>query len=211
MSDCWRRVAGATVVRVLVLAAALSAALAAALAGCSGHSPARAGDAAAGEPGWAGALGGGVVITAPAATAAGHGSPGAALQGEVDAIESGKLAGACAYFPPASQPACRAAFAGASASAGATVSVGHFALGYVAVRGTEALVGSTGKYCAAGQSPECTSNANPAALFVRRESFAALWKEAISQDSSGTTDAYSLAPCVRVSGRWYVYSPPSGP
>jgi hypothetical protein len=208
MSDYWRRVAGATVVRVLVL----SAAVIAGLAGCSGHSPARAGDATAGEPSWAGALGSGAEITAPAATPAGHGSSGAALQGEVDAIESGKLAGACPYFPPASQPGCRAAFAGISASAAASsVSVSHFALGYVVVRGDEALVGSTGKYCVAGQSPECTSNANPAALLARAKSFAALWKEAISQDSSGATNAYSLAPCVRVNGRWYVYNPPSGP
>jgi hypothetical protein len=198
MFDNCRGVAGAHRVRLLVLSAAVMAGV----AGCASHP-------SAGDPSWERALGGGVAITAPAATAAGHGSPGAALQGEVDAIESGKAAAACPYFAPASQPGCRAAFADASASPG--VSVSHFAVGYVAIRGSEALVGSTGKYCAAGQTPECTTNANPAAVFAGRKSFTALWTEAISQDSGGAANAYSLAPCVRVSGRWYVYTPPSGP
>ena len=204
MFDCWRRVAGAH--RVCVLA--LSAAVMAGVAGCAAH-PSTGAATTAGDPGWARALGRGVVITAPAAAAAGHGTPGAALQGEVDAIDSGKPVAACPYFPPASQPGCRAAFASASASLG--ISVSHFALGYVVISGTDALVGSTGKYCAAAQTPECTSNANPAAVFARGKSFAALWKEAISQDGSGAANAYSLAPCVRVDGRWYVYVPPSGP
>lgn len=207
MFDIWRHTARARGVQVLVLAVAVAAGL----TGCASHPSAQAGDGASagGEPGWAHGLGSGVVVTAPSATAPGHGSPGAALLGEVNAIESDQLARACPYFPPASQPGCKAAFDGSSASAG--VSVSHFALGYVVVRGAEALVGSTGKYCAAAQTPECTSNSNPAAVFERRKSFAALWTEAISQDSSGATNAYSLAPCVRVGGRWYVYSPPSGP
>jgi hypothetical protein len=203
-----RHAARANRVRVLVLALVVTAGL----TGCTAHPSAQAGEAASttgGQPGWARALGRGVVVTAPSATAAGHGRPGAALQGEVDAIDSGKPARACPYFPPASQPGCKAAFAGSSASDG--VSVSHFTLGYVAVRGTEALVGSTGKYCAAAQAPECSSNSNPAALFEHGKSFAALWTEAISQDSGGATNVYSLAPCVRVGGRWYVYSPPSGP
>jgi hypothetical protein len=201
MVDHWCGAARASRVRVLVLAVALTAGI----GGCASHSS----DQAPGQPGWAHALGSGVVVTAPSVTEAGHGSPGAALQGEVSAIDSGKPAAACAYFPPDSQPGCKAAFAASSASAG--VSVRHFALGYVAVRGAEALVGSTGRYCAVAQTPECTANANPAALFERGKSFAALWAEAISEDSSGVTNAYSLAPCVRVSGRWYIYSPPSGP
>jgi hypothetical protein len=200
MFDYCRR-AAACRVRALVLSAAVMAGV----AGCASHASA----GATGDPGWERALGSGVAITAPAATAAGHGSPGAALQGEVDAIESGKAAATCPYFAPASQPGCRAAFAGGPASLG--VSVSHFALGYVAIRGSEALVGSTGKYCAAAQTPECTTNANPAAVFARGKSFTALWTESISQDSSGAANAYSLAPCVRVSGRWYVYAPPSGP
>ncbi len=208
MFACCHRLALATGVLLL------SVAVIAGVAGCANHRSDQAGGAAsvtAGEPGWARALGSGVLITAPAATAAGHSSPGAALQGEVDAINSGKLADTCLYFPPASQATCRSAFGSTSASEGVSVSVRHFALGYVAVRGDEALVGSTGKYCAAAQTPECTSNANPAALFARGKSFAVLWKEAIVEDSSGATNDYSLAPCVRVSGRWYVYSPPSGP
>jgi hypothetical protein len=210
MFDHWRRYAGVVPARALVLAVAVIAGA----AGCASHSPASPGQGGAaaltaGQPAWSHSLGSGVVITAPAVTAAGHGSPGAALRGEVDAIDTGKLAATCPYFPPASQSGCRSAFTGSSASAG--VSVSHFALGYVATRGDEALVGSTGKYCAAAQTPECTSNTNPAAIFAAGKSFARLWAEAISLDSSGATNTYSLAPCVRIGGRWYIYNPPGGP
>jgi hypothetical protein len=196
MSDPRGWAAGATGVLVLLLA------VTAGIAGCSSRPPARAGDAAR-EPGWARALGSGVVITAPAATKAGHGSPGAVLRGVFDAAKAGKLAATCAYFPPASQSRCRASYARAPAITG--VSVSHFALGYVATRGGEALVGYTGTFCGPGH--DCTSNANPAALFTQGITFAALWNETMSGVSSRSNNGYLLFPCVRVSGRWYLYSP----
>jgi hypothetical protein len=199
MVDRRSRVAGATGMRVLVL----SAAVIAMVVGCSSHSPALVGHAeAADEPGWARALGSGVTITAPAATKGGHGSPGAVVRGLFDLGMADLSAATCTYFPPASQPRCRASWASAPASTG--VSVSHFALGYVATRGSEALVGSTGTFCGPGH--DCISNANPAALFTQGKSFAALWKETMSQISSGK-NSYLLYPCVRVSGRWYLYSP----
>jgi hypothetical protein len=124
------------------------------------------------------------------------------LQGVFGDAKAGKLAATCVYFPPASQPRCRTSYASAPAVTG--LSVSHFALGYIAIRGGEALAGFTGTFCGPGR--DCTSNANPAALFTQGITFEALWKETMSQISGGT-DPYLLYPCVRVSGRWYLYSP----
>lgn len=85
-----------------------------------------------------------------------------------------------------------------------------FALGYVAVHGRKALVGSTGTSCIPGQQPACVSNANPAAILDSGKSFSALWTESIAASNS-TVNTYSLAPCVKIGGRWYVFvTPPSG-
>jgi hypothetical protein len=69
-----------------------------------------------GRPSWAGALGVGVLVVAPAAPAPGHGSPGASVQGEIDAFNSGVVTDACPFYPPSAQAACRTQMAGVAGS-----------------------------------------------------------------------------------------------
>jgi len=86
-----------------------------------------------------------------------------------------------------------------------------FALGYIAIDGNEALVGVTGTFCVPHQTPECTSNRDPAAIFATAKPFAALWVESVAADASAATTGYSLAPLVKVGTRWYLDNPvPAG-
>jgi hypothetical protein len=78
----------------------------------------------------------------------------------------------------------------------------NLAIGYTAIRGNQALVGATGTFCASGK---CSTNTDPAALFSSGKTFSALWSSADNQDAS----VYSLAACVKVDGKWYVYQPAS--
>ena len=81
-----------------------------------------------------------------------------------------------------------------------------FSLGYVAVDGDRALVGFTGTVCQPGQHPECVTNRDPAAIFSTAKPFATLWTESIASANSPIL-SYALTPCMRISGRWYLYSP----
>jgi hypothetical protein len=139
---------------------------------------------------------------APATTPAGHDTPGAALQGEVNAANEGKLVGACPYFPPSTQAACHAKLAGVPAADDPTFK--GFALGYMAIHGDQALVGATATTCVPGQKPACSTNKDPAAIFSTAKPFAALWVEAIANDSSAAFTGYSLAPCIKIGNSWYV-------
>ncbi len=160
--------------------------------------------AAPAQPAWVAALGAGVVVTAPAAAAPGSDSPGAAVQGEADATNALQ---ACVYFPPSAQASCQAATA--SAPSGSRGSMRNFALGYVAVDGNEALVGSTGTSCAPDATPRCESNDDPAAIFSEAKPFPQLWTESVAADRS-TTNSYQLIPCVKVGNKWYLYDPNAG-
>jgi hypothetical protein len=197
--------AGAGPARLLILTGLVLAGL----CGCAGGTAA-GGGSTAGQPAWAGALGPGVVVTAPRAAGA-DGSPGGVLRSFVAATDSGHLAAVCPYYPPAVQAQCRTGLASVPASAGTAVSVRDFAVGYVVVDGNKALAGSTGTFCAAGQTPQCSSNGNAAAILRSGKSFAKLWTEAIIADSEDARNTYSLAPLVRIGGAWYMYNPPSGP
>lgn len=112
--------------------------------------------AARGQPVWAQELGADVVLTAPAAAAPGHDSPGAAMHGYVNALNSGKPIPACKYYPPSAQAVCRTTMAHVSTGSGPTIR--DFALGYVAIDGNRALAGATGTFCEPNQTPACTSN-----------------------------------------------------
>jgi hypothetical protein len=113
----------------------------------------------------------------------------------------------CPYFPPSTQAQCRKDLTGAQADDGVTYK--RFALGYIAIDGTKALVGSTGTFCAAAQTPQCASNDNAAAIFDTAEPFATLWAQALAADSLSAQNSYSLAPCVRIGSKWYVWNPPA--
>lgn len=167
-------------------------------------SPSASAPAAGAQPAWGRALGAGVVVTAPAAAAPGDDSPGAAVQGEQDATSASQ---ACTYFPPSAQASCQAAVA--QAPSGNSGTMQNFALGYVAVDGNEALVGSTGTSCSPDATPNCESNNDPAAIFSQGKLFSVLWAESVAADLS-TGNNYQLIPCVEVGGNWYLYWPAAG-
>lgn len=163
--------------------------------------------AAGNQPVWVQALGANVVVMAPTAAVPGHASPGAAVSGYIDALDAAKLTTACLYDPPSAQADCRAAMAQATTDSQPTMT--GFALGYVAIDGSRALVGTTGTFCSPNETPECSSNSDPAAIFSTAKSFATLWAESVAADSSPAV-TYSLAPCVKVGSRWYIYNPGPG-
>jgi hypothetical protein len=131
------------------------------------------------------------------------------VHGYVNAVNAGTLVQACIYDPPSAVASCQAEMA--QVPAGSTPTIQDFALGYVAIDGNEALVGVTGTVCVPNDTPACTSNDDPAAIFSEAKPFSVLWAESVAADSSSsTTNSYSLAPCVEVGANWYVYNPGPG-
>jgi hypothetical protein len=196
------------------LAACGAIAAVAAAAGCGSSASGAAGGSAGGgvsasaKPSWATALGSGVTVDGPESASPGNGSPQAVVAGIAAAENSGNYASACNYYVPDTQSQCKSQISAAvSASPSAVASaVGHatnFGIGYTAISGTEALVGTTGTFCASGS---CYTNTNPAAIFSSGKSFGDLWTDA---QNSGDTNSYSLAPCTEVDGKWYIYAPSS--
>jgi hypothetical protein len=158
------------------------------------------------EPGWAKTLGAGVVVVPPARTDAGHGSPGAAVEGFVSALDDRQLKLWCSYYEPSFQAACRANAAKYVATNMPIFK--NFALGYVAIDGNKALVGATATLCVANEKPRCSSNDNPAAIFSAGGTFKALWAEAITA-ANNPANFYSLTLCIKIGASWYNYVPPS--
>jgi hypothetical protein len=158
------------------------------------------------DEGWAKTLGAGVVVVPPEHIAAGHGSPGAAIQGFISALDERQLNLWCSYYEPSFQATCRANSAKFVATSMPIFK--NFALGYVAIDGNQALVGSTGTDCAANFKPRCSSNQAPAAIFSTGRTFKALWAQTVAAYSS-TVNVYSLDLCTKIAGRWYSYVPPS--
>jgi hypothetical protein len=154
-------------------------------------------------PSWASALGAGVTVTAPARVAPGDGSPGAAVEGVLDAFAAKRYTAECAYLEPSAQAPC--ASGAAQLSSGSAPYTKNAAIGYVAIHGDEALVGTTGTFCSPDQTPQCFSNRDPAAIFSSGKPFSALWAEA---NKTSSQNAYMLVPCIEVGGKWYVYAPP---
>jgi hypothetical protein len=196
----------------LLLAGALTAAV---LAGCgsAGSSASTSsstsgapgttspGPAASAQPSWAAVLGPGVTVVAPQTVAPGHDSPGAVVEGLLTALNSKQPAEYCGYAMPAQQAQCRSIMSRMPARDFPYWK--NAAIGYVAIKGNQAAVGMTGTFCTSGQSPKCFTNTDPAAVFPDVSSFSGLWENAITD----TADQYSLTPCEKVGGKWYVYSP----
>jgi hypothetical protein len=154
-------------------------------------------------PRWVPALGKGVTVTEPGHVAPGHGSPGAALVGVLTALSSKHPAALCDYvYAYASTVAqCKAQLSQTARNqAPYVVSV---KIGYVAIDGTRALVGITGKICVPGNKPECVTNVDPSAIFSAGNTFTALWAHMVNPTSSSSGNAYKLLPCVEVGGKWY--------
>jgi hypothetical protein len=153
------------------------------------------------QPSWASALGSGVTVTAPQSVAPGHGSPGAAAAGEIAALDAKNFPAVCEYLDPTAVTQCKSQASQVSASELPYAT--NAAIGYVAIDGDKALVGTTGKYCSPGQSPECFTNTDPAAILSSGKSFSQQWSAA---NASTPPNVYSLAPCIKLNGKWYIDS-----
>jgi hypothetical protein len=167
------------------------------------------------HPSWENGLGPGVTVLAPGSYIAGNGSPGAAVTGMVTGLESGDVSRMCGYFEPSSASSCKQALSYATwpAMADEIPRITRFSVGYTAIKGSEALAVILGNSCtarpaaafAAGPTASCTASTDPAAGLDSGASFAALWASANSSSGTGET---SLAPLVKVNGKWYVDSVP---
>ena len=199
--------------RASLLLAACGVASALALAGCSmgssgstGTAPASpsygAGSSGGALPSWAPALGSGVTVSAAAQAGPGNGSPAAAVQGEISALAAKDFKALCAYQEPSVQAKCDSQASQAASLKDQLPYIVNPGLGYVVTDGTKALVGTTGKFCVPGQSPECVTNTDPAAVLSSGKSFASLWAAAVAAGSA----TYSPTPVVEIGGKWYIYS-----
>jgi hypothetical protein len=156
------------------------------------------------QPSWASALGPSVTIVGPASVTSGQGSPGAAVQGLFAAIGAKHYKAECPYFQPSVQAECNSVpVAEMSKDEPYFKNVG---IGYVAIDGDKALVGTTGTFCVPNEKPACFTNNDPAAIFSgNKDSFGTLWT---AQDKASNTSSddnvYTLAPCVKVGGKWYL-------
>jgi len=154
-------------------------------------------------PAWAASLGRGVTITKSGTQPApGTTSPGGVVEAEFAAADGGHLAQSCAYFQPAVQMKCSAALANLPPSS----IQDQLSLGYIAVKGTQALVATVGSDCQSGARPKCITNRNPATFFSSRHTFNALYTSAVASEVS-PVHKYSLITCVKVGSQWYVYEP----
>jgi hypothetical protein len=116
----------------------------------------------------------------------------------IAADTSGNFASFCGYEAPSLQAECSAQVASAAPSLASTkFTATNFAIGYTAIRGASALVGTTGTFCVSSQ---CYTNSDPAAILSSGEPFSTLWDGA-NNSSSGF--AYSLIPCTEIDGKWY--------
>jgi hypothetical protein len=156
-------------------------------------------------PAWAASLGPGVTIIGPGTQpATGTTSPGGVVESVTASSNSGHLAQSCAYVQPAVQAKC-------SAATGSLPPISiedRLTLGYIAVKGTQALVGTVGSDCESDAHPKCITNQNPAKLFSSGHNFQSLYTSAVASESS-PIHKYSLITCVKVASQWYVYQPPS--
>ncbi len=174
--------------------------------GATGTTASAATSPSSSVPSWASALGPGVTVVAPETSAPGNDSPGAVMIGFIDAFNAKKYTAVCSYVLPSTQSKCRTIFGSVSPSllAGKMPFAKNAGLGYVAIDGTKALIGTTGEYCAPGQSPECFTNNNPAAILNSGKSFSALWKTTVAETNNpNSPNVYTLSPCLEFGGKWY--------
>jgi hypothetical protein len=174
-----------------------------ALVGLAGLLAVGCGGSAA-PPSWASALGSGVTVDAPAQASPGTGSPAEVVEGVLAAVSSGQYKKECDYVEPSEQAGCKTG-AAALNSANAP-SLKNAKIGYVAIDGDKALVGTTGTFCVPDNTPKCFTNNDPAAIFETKKPFGTLWTQA---NQSGSQNVYSLAACIQISGHWYLYTPSS--
>jgi len=166
----------------------------------TGTASGTAGNADTGTPAWQAALGTGVVVYPPQTELPGRAEPGEAIEGDLTEIKAKDPVGECAYIDPR-MSTCKSRASQVPAS-----EMPYFtkaALGYVAVDGAEALVGTTGTFCGPVATHTCFTNKDPAAIFSAGDkTFGQLWTETVNRSGN----AYALTPAVFVNGGWYVYN-----
>lgn len=193
---------GGKYARAALAAAALAVMIG--VAGCGSSGGGGGGGALSGSnaPSWAGKLGSGVSVEAPGTASPGNGSPQAVMAGVVAALTGGHFSDICKYYQPSEQSKCQSdvgAVTPAEAAAAGLPTFKNFAIGYTAIKGDEALVGTTGSVCDTNNTPQCYTNNDPAAILDSGQPFDSLWTQAGSASSS----SYSLAQCIQVNGSWY--------
>jgi len=157
-------------------------------------------------PSWATSLGTGITIVPPGASETpGNGSPGGVVEALVADLNAGNLTAACGLYEPSEQAACTQALPGLSPHGTAFQ---NFELGYVAIDGNEALVGSIGTECVSNATPTCITNRDPAAIFSSGQTFFRLYNTALAElNSSSSENTYALAPCIKSGSDWYLVLP----
>jgi len=165
--------------------------------------PAASGSA---SPSWTSLLGPNVTVIPPKPASPGLDSPQALVAGVVEADVAGDLAGFCGYEIPSQQAACKTQAAGVTSGAPKFTDK-NFEIGYTVVNGTYALVGTTGTFCNSSQTPPCYTNGDPAAILNGGQTYGNIWDDTINSTSS--SNAYALFPCLEYDGKWYVYSSPA--
>jgi hypothetical protein len=153
-------------------------------------------------PSWAAHLGSGVTVTAPQSSPAAN-SPGAVFLGFTQALAARNFAGLCGYYQPSVQSQCKSSLASLSSSK--LPYAKNVSIGYVAIDGTKALIGSTGTYCSPGDTPECYTNTDPAAVFSSGKPFSQLWTAATASSSS-SNNVYQLSAAEEINGKWYAFT-----
>lgn len=172
----------------------------------SGASPGASGTSTL--PSWAAGLGPGVTLQDPVKDPAAN-TPQATVKAYVAALTSGaNPSSACAYLIPESQSSCESAISKAAQQGeDITYSYRSFEIGYTAIHGTQALVGSTyTQFCVQTTTQSCAPNiTDPKTVFESGVSFSALWTT--TQQGTSGSSAFSPVPCVVLNGKWYVDAP----
>jgi hypothetical protein len=181
--------------------------LALAVAGCGSGGPGTSSAGRSTLPSWAAGLGPGVTLESPTANPA-AGTPEATVKAYVAALTSGtNPADACAFIIPASQPSCESSI-GKAAQQGQSITYSYktFGLGYTAIDGSQALVGTTyTQFCVQDASRTCAQDiTDPEAVFRSGQSFATLWTQV---QRAGASGSFSPVPCVVINGKWYISAP----
>jgi hypothetical protein len=123
--------------------------------------------------------------------APGHGSPGAAFAGWLDAVVGGENARACTYALPDQQAGCPAFLAGQET----TLQGGAIRLGDTSIAGDRALIVPLGSVCINGG---CRTNTDRRlGLPATKAGFDASYQTALHTNILTTG-------CERVNGMWYV-------
>ena len=153
----------------------------------------------AGMP-WLFALGAGVSASAPQTVRPGTDSPADAAAGFYDAFYEQRFATACDYVAPAQQANCPVLLRKSRGSADTLQSP---AIGFVVIKGNEALVTMTGLLCRTATG--CVAQHNAHWIFGDSYTFDRLWSLTATQGGNPLT----VTPCTQVAGRWYMDLTPS--